>query len=516
MSFPTRPSAVTRYAVTRLLERARTERHLPPMCLRVIGLLAVGVAAACNGNGGGGSGGGSGGGEVQPGTRVVDMIPASLGGEASQDAEPFLAVLPGDAAIMAASAFTPNPAGSSSTTAPIYVTQDSGKTWALRATVPSDVTTADITEAFDGGGGDLYAGILSVSASLLLDELKTGDVFSLAPMSVQASRGNVDQPFVRATSVGTADRVYIGMNDFDAPSGQTATVDVSQNGGASYATARLETRASAEQDGPSVRPSVATDHTVYVAYFGWRAFSGNVATSDVVVVRDDNGGAGPTRFRDLVDPGDGLPGRIVAHNVTIPWSNAPTLGQERIGSTLSLAVDPNHSATVYIAWADRVGSGDIYTVHVRRSTDRGVTWSGDLRTLTNATNASLAVADNGTVGLLYQQVSGSGAASRWVTHLERTKDGFATTSDLVLATVPANAPAPDFLPYLGDYTGLLAVGGELRGVFSANNTPDSTDFPQGVVYQRSADFAAHRLVDGTGTTIAVSIDPFYFSVPVLP
>lgn len=489
------------------------------MRIAAVGLLAVGVAAGCQGNGGGSGGGsGGGGGEVQPGTRVVNMVPASLSGETSQDAEPFLAVLPGNTAIMAASAFTPNPAGSSSTTAPVYVTQDSGRTWALRATVPSDVTTADITEAFDGGGGDLYAGILSLSTSLLLDELKTGDVFSFTPMMVQASRGDVDQPFVRATSVGAADRVYIGMNDFDAPAGHTATVDVSQNGGGSYTPFRLETRSTADQDGPSIRPAVAADGTVYAAYFGWRSFDGSVATSDVVVVRDDAGAAGANAFQALVDPGDGLSGRIVAHNVTIPWSNAPTLGQERIGSTLALAVDPNHSGVVYVAWADRVGSGTagVYTIHLRRSTDRGATWSGDVRTVGSATNAALAIADNGTVGFLYQQVSGSGATSRWVTHLERSKDGFVTASDLVLATVPANAPAPDFLPYLGDYAGLVAAGGELRGVFSANNTPDSTDFPQGVVYQRSVDFATHRLLDGAGATVAVSIDPFYFSVPVLP
>jgi hypothetical protein len=483
--------------------------------MRIGAVLLVVVAAGCKGGNGGGGGAG-GGGEVQPGTRVVNMIPASLSGEASQDAEPFLAVLSGNSAIMAASAFTPNPAGPSSTTAPIFVTQDSGRTWALRATVPSDVTTADITEAFDGGGGDLYAGILSLSGDLVLDELKTGDVFSLTPMSVQASRSNVDQPFVRATSVGTADRVYIGMNDFDAPAGRTATVDVSQNGGTNFTSVRLETRSTADQDGPSIRPSVAADRTVYAAYFGWRSFDGNVATSDVVVVRDDSGAAGSNKFGSLIDPGDGLPGRIVAHNVTIPWSNAPTLGQERIGSTLTIAVDPNHSEVVYVAWADRVGSGDIYTIHLRRSIDRGATWSADIRTAVNATNASLAVADNGTVGFLYQQVSGSGATSRWVTHLERSKDGFVTTSDLVLATVPANTPAPDFLPYLGDYTGLMAVGGELRGVFSANNTPDTTSFPQGVVYQRSVDFSTRRLLDGGGATVAVSIDPFYFSVPVLP
>ena len=45
--------------------------------------------------------------------------------------------------------------------------------------------------------------------------------------------------------------------------------------------------------------------------------------------------------------------------------------------------------------------------------------------------------------------------------------------------------------------------------------PDSANFPQGVVYQRRVDFATHRLLDGSGAPVAVSIDPFFFSVPVL-
>src|SRR5207253_5004239 len=213
----------------------------------------------------------------------------------------------------------------------------------------------------------------------------------------------IDQPFVRTTGVGSADRVYIGLNDFDAPDGRTATVDVSLNGGATYTSRRIETRGTLGQNGPSIRPAVAQDHTVYVAYFGWRSQTGSDVTSDVVVVRDDSGATGATPFRDLLDPSDHLAGRLVATHVTIPWSNAPTLGQERIGSTLSIAVNPLHSDTVYMAWADRVGTGDSYTVHLRRTGDRGATWSGDRRTVTNATNASRAVAANGTVGLLYPQ-----------------------------------------------------------------------------------------------------------------
>jgi len=449
------------------------------------------------------------------GVRVVDLIPASLSGETWQDAEPFLALYDSNPKLMAASAFTPNPGGSTSATAPIFVSNDGGDSWTLRNTLPSEGMTADITHGVGGTPPVLYAGIMKVPG-FPLNELKAKDFFSPATMTLQASRADIDQPFVRTTAVGSPDRVYVGLNDFDAPDGRTATVDVSLDGGATYASRRIETRTTAGQNGPSVRPAVAQDLTIYVAFFGWRSNAGSDVTSDVVVVRDDHGATRAAPFKDLVDPSDHLPGRLVATHVTIPWSNAPTLGQERIGSTLSIAVNPLHSDTLYLAWADRVGTGDIYTVHVRRSGDRGATWSNDLRAATNATNASLAVAANGSVGLLYQQVTGSGSASRWVTRLERSRDGFATHQDVVLADVPATTPAFQFLPYIGDYNGLLARGDRFLGIFSANNTPDSTNFPQGVVYQRRVDFPTHRLLDGGGAAVAVSIDPFFFSVPVLP
>src|SRR5947208_1304589 len=341
---------------------------------------------------------------------------------------------------MAASAFTPNPGGMIGGLAPIFVSQDGGRTWTLNNIVPSSGMTSDITHGFDAsGGGKFYAGILRLPGALLLNELVTRNFTSASPMSVLASRNEVDQPFVAVMASAGGDRIYVGNNDFNVTDGRTATVDVSLDGGGSWNAIRIESRATAGQDGPSIRPTVARDGTVYVAYFGWRSFSGGIAVSDVVVVRDDVGASGSNSFRALTDT-DGLPGRQVVRSVSIPWSNAPTLGQERTGSTLSIAVDPNDSRTVYLAWADRVGTGDIYTIHVRRSTDRGATWSGDLRTLTNATDASLAVSTNGTVGLLYQQVTGSGGTSRWVTRLEQSRDGFATHQDVVLATVPATTP----------------------------------------------------------------------------
>ncbi len=445
--------------------------------------------------------------------KVVDMIPASLSGEENQDSEPFLSVHPLDPRKMAASAFTPNPGGPASGVAPLFVSEDGGNTWTLRNVVPSAgaVGTGDITHASTGGtAAKLYAGILRIPGNSLLNELMTLDFASSTPMTVQASRSQVDQPFVQAARIGVNDRIYVGNNDFNAAP-RSATVDVSPDGGTTWKPVRVEPRNTAGQDGPSVRPTVARDGTVYAAYFGWRSFDGSIAISDVVVVRDD---AGADTFRALKGP-DGLPGRFVAQGVSIPWSNAPTLGQERIGSTLSIAADPNTSATIYVAWGDRAGTRDIYTIHVRRSTDGGTSWSTDLRAIVNATNVALAIANNGTVGLLYQQVVGSGSSSRWETRLEQTRDGFATTQSTALASVPADTPPPQFLPYIGDYAYVLAAGDEFRGVFSANNTPDPADFPQGVRYQRRVNATSKTLEDASGRSVAVSIDPFYFSSPVI-
>src|SRR6266513_4909414 len=220
------------------------------------------------------------------GVRVVDMIPASLSGETWQDAEPFLTTFASNPNILAASAFTPNPGGPASTTAPIYVSDDGGNTWSLRNTLPSNVQTADITHA-GGQSPALYATILS-TPSIALKDLETNDVLSATTMTQDATRPNVDQPFVRAVRAASTDRLYVGINDFAAPNGRTATVDVSLNGGTTFTSRRIESRNTLGQNGPSIRPAVAQNNTVYVAYFGWRSNAGDTIRSDVVVAREDN------------------------------------------------------------------------------------------------------------------------------------------------------------------------------------------------------------------------------------
>ncbi len=446
--------------------------------------------------------------------RVVNMIPRSLSGETNQDSEPNLAVNPANVLQMAASAFTPNPAGAGN--APIYITTDGGETWLLSPIVPSQVETADITLRFAATSNNLYSGVLRRPA-IDLAVLRTPDVTSGAVMTVLGSRPNVDQPYVEATTDLTGgppghDRVFIGSNDFNSPGGRTATVDQTGDGASpppsGFASARIEARSTSGQDGPSIRPAYNSDGTVYGAFFHWRSNG----TKDVVVVRDDSNGT--HNFTDLLDKSDSQVGSLVATGLNIPFENFShtDFGQERQGSNLSIAVDPMNSSRVYVAWADK--SGTTYSLHVRKSADRGVTWSGDIRTVANATNPALAVNNAGLLGFLYQEVQGAGgplASQRWVTHFERTTTDFAAIDDKILATVPASTPAAQFLPYVGDYIHLLAIEDDFYGVFSANNAPNQANFPNGVSYQRNANFATNQLLAVNNTTpVAPSIDPFFF------
>ena len=449
--------------------------------------------------------------------RVVNMIPAALAGETNQDSEPNIAVNPERPSDIVGTAFTPAPMGGGF--APIYVSTDSGNTWTLRNVVPGNGSfgTGDITVGFATTGGVLYAGILSGTTGRL-QILRTANATSNTPMTSLVDRGSEDQPWVVAGSVVVGgvsqDRVYVGNEDGNQPNGMTATVDVSQNAAtapapAGFSPIQLERRATIFKDGPPIRIALHPDGTVYAAFQRW-APTGPFPNLnvDITVTRDDNWGAGAPPFAALVDSGDGVVGQIVASNRFMRFN--ANMGQERLGADLSIAVDPSDSSTVWIAWCDRVGgvSGTDWTLHVRRSTDRGQTWSADVRTVTNAKNPSLAVNSNRLLGLVYQEFTGT----QWVTRLELTADAWATSAEAhVLHQAPSNTPARTFLPYIGDYIRMLAVGRQFYGVFSGNNTPDMANFPSGVTYQRGADWNTHTLLNTNGVTpVAVSIDPFFF------
>jgi hypothetical protein len=389
--------------------------------------------------------------------------------------------------------------------------------------VPSgDGMTGDISLDFGRRGGALYTGILRGGSYLRQLTLRTPNPFTATMMTALTDNSTQirDQPYVSATTFDDSgtdrDRVYVGVNNFSNGTGQTASAEFSVDARtaaapAGFTTQRIEARSTAGQDMPAVRFAVHNTGVIYGIFYRWASGSLPSAACDVIVVRDDSSATGANPFTNLTDPSDGVAGRIVAAGVTVPAFPA-SLGQNRlVASNLSIAVHPTNTGTVYVAWADRVGTND-YTLHVRRSTDSGATWSADLLTITNATNPALAINSSGTVGFLYQALTGTAPNQRWETHFRRTSDG-TTWSDLVLANTANSTPARAFDPYIGDYAEVVAVGRTFYGIFSASNFPDLNNFPQGVTYQRNVNFTTQRLRNETNTAdVAVSIDPFFFKV----
>jgi len=450
---------------------------------------------------------------------LVNMIPKSLSGETHQDSEPTIAVNPKNPLQIAASAFTPDP--SHGPRAPIYISTDGGATWTLNSIVPSTVAdgsaTADITVAFGSSSDILYAGIIRFpfsGAQTRINILRTTDFQSSTTMKVLVDRqgAGVDQPYVQAITRGGKDLVYVGDNDFNAPSGNTATIDQTLDGGASKPTfkkIRIESRSTPGQDGPPVRPAVHADGTVYAVFHSWKSFDNQTGEgmADIVVVRDDHGGNSTKPFTDLIDPIDNKAGMRVVRGAKFNFNGEK--GQQRLGGDVALCVDPTNSDIIYIAYNDDQPNG-VYALHLLRSTDRGKTWSPELRRLDDALNPALAINSAGKIGFLYQRLMGIGAAQQWVTRFESSTNGTTWTA-ITLSQAPASRPRKDFDPYLGDYEHLQAVGKDFYGVFSANNTPKKANFPSGIVYQRNANWETNTLLDVDNITpVGISIDPFFF------
>jgi hypothetical protein len=453
---------------------------------------------------------------------VVNMIPQGLSGESNTDSEPNLAVNPSNTQHIAASAFTPDPMGGAN--APIYISTDGGRSWVLNSIVPGNdpkTGTHDITLRFASTGNVLYAAIQRGDATNLLNILRTNDFTSANPMTELVTRQGVDQPYLEAISVAGKDRVYVGYSDLNAQG--TATVDRSLNGATAPVPVPIDMRprGTCHKGAPSIRPAIHKSGIVYAAFFRWTKCDNAPFTTDIVVVRDDNFAASPTgaftALRERPAPaGDSMPGVRVAKDRLVPFG-VQILGFQRAGSRISMAVDPNNSQRVYVAWGDGADVAN-YALHVRRSSDGGATWSSnDLRTIPSATNPSLATNRGGRVGLLYQKLTGTAPNQRWETHLERSDDNFATPpTDLILHHAPdtvGHEQGRNDVP-LGDYNQLLAVDQAFYGVFSGNNQPHNANFPYGVKYQRNANFATGKLLALDNVTeVKASIDPFFFKVP---
>ena len=453
--------------------------------------------------------------------RVVNVIPQSLSGETNFDSEPTITVNPANPQQIVLTSFTPDTAAPV-TTGPYFFSTDGGVSWAQNSVIPGGTSTfgtKDICARFGGSSGVLYAGILRGDGSFRLHILRKANFAGPGLMAVLLDRTPVDQPWVTAATAGNTDRVYVSNNDISQrPTGNTASIDFdldAANTAAFASIARLETRPSAaigggnSQDGPSVRTAIHRSGVVYAAFFGWRTFASPNIT-DIVVCRDNNWGQAVPPFSDLVDP-DTNSGLRVATGVSVA-ALGTLLGTQRIGSNLTIAVDPRNSQRVYVAWCDGLATvASPYTLRVRRSDNGGQNWTPDLFTVANATNPGLAVNNQGVVGLLYQQLASVSGTNRWRTHLVRSTDHMATVAtDHTLADVIDSSAGSTITVIIGDYADLIAIGKDFYGAFSGQNAPVMANFPQGVTYLRNANFGTGTLLATDNVTpVSASVDPFF-------
>ncbi len=454
--------------------------------------------------------------------QIVNMIPNAQSNETAQDREPNLAINSATPNQLVGTAFTPNPLGATTPpSAPIFFSQDGGQTWVLNSIVPSNISTGDITSKFGTTTNWLYTGILRIpaatGATLTMDIFRTNNVAGTALMPQLQTRNSPDQPYAyAATPPDGIDRMYVGNNDLGILP-RSAAVDLSLNASATtptLSTAVIERRTPTGQDGPPVRLAIHPEGTLYAIHVQRTATSGTLRTANIVVTRDDNWGTGTNPFSDLTDPGDGLAGRIVVTGIQFTFSgNNISLGQERTGDRVAIAVDPNNDRSVYVAWVDNTGTGT-NNIHIRRSTDSGANWSAnDLYAVNNAINPDIAVNSQGEVAFSYQQLAGG----NWSSIIERTTNDFANRTTNVLNTFPDNTPAGGtFFPYLGDYAYLTTMpsGKNFVGVFSASNDPTPARFPTvQPAWQRNLNTTTNQLRNLANTAnVAISIDPYFYRV----
>src|SRR5215469_9159415 len=335
-----------------------------------------------------------------PNITIVDLIPQASSAETGQNSEPSLAIDPLDPNDIIAGVF-------SRTSTLFYLSTDGGATWSPYGTLSSN----DKSMAWTADGSAALAVTLTSSSDLSLYSGTTSSGNFGAPIFTYDginNTNNTDQPWIRT---GPSNHVYIGYNDLGASGAQTASVLVSTDGGTTFTPVsfdRVVSPATVGQDAPSIRLAV-DGSTVYAAFTQYTSLPqtdsahNNYYNAQVVVVRSDQGGT--DGFTALGPGGNGV---SVSGPITSVLSNRDnsiiTLGQERTGGDLAIAVDPNNSQHVVVAYgtAGPIGSGQLQLA-VAESTDGGVTWTTEYTTPLAVRSAlpALAIAANGTIGLLY-------------------------------------------------------------------------------------------------------------------
>jgi hypothetical protein len=449
---------------------------------------------------------------------VIDVIPNAASAETGQNSEPSLAVDPINPNMMISGTFSSTPSGND-LSSPYWISTNGGTSWSGFGALPASDKT--IAWRQDGVAAlTTTLNVVSFPPPTLVDKLTTfqsGATNFGAAINTSANQ-SVDQPWIRT---GPGGQTYVAFNGFNAANagGKTATIEVSSNNGANFSTPVVlgtVSPAGGQDARRCARPSSAARSMRRspggVPRNGCRHPEHRLYRSNVVVAKSTNAGAS-------------FAAGVTAANTNGYFSNTNntplTLGQERTGSDIAIAVDPNNANRVVVAYgsAGTTPTSGTLQLHVVESTDGGTTWTNKFTTSSSVRSAlpGLTITTDGQIGLLYASFDPSANNPRPLSqHLVTTSDDFATTTDSVLGTETNATPLLDFNPYLGDFYDLTSVGNTMYGIFSASNDDNGILASYAsATFQRdfigTPNTASFQLKDLSNNNVGLSIDPFVFS-----
>ncbi|HEU5400151.1 MAG TPA: sialidase family protein [Terriglobales bacterium] len=382
------------------------------------------------------------------------------------DTEPSIAVDPSNPLRIAIVSFS-EPWGAGNINAPVWVSTDGGNSWTKLKQIPQPPTQllgpGDQKVAFDSTGRVLIAEL----DFGLNDFVYRQAGAPTSNLTAGSSYGN-DQPHLDVDKISTSpcfNHVYSPwLNTSASPA--RSNVERSDDFGVTVANVAA---GDSGLNNRTTRIAVAPNGKAYIIYKTREgAIDSNFESAHFRVMRSDDCGATWTAIGDS--------GVAVHSGTAVTWftNNFGNPAKGKVGRARSsdawIAADPS-SGDIYAAFVNRDSSG-LGQIFVARSVDQGLTWSSTR--ITDGTHHSaypeIAVAGNGTVGVLYIDFDDSGSKTIFRHRLALSFDHNSTWSSSNLQNMDPGPIANASSGFLwGDYEGLTAVGNTFYGVFTGQS-----------------------------------------------
>jgi hypothetical protein len=404
---------------------------------------------------------------------MVDVANDTTDPKHIPDSEPSIAVNPRNPQEISIVTFSEN--WSATTKAPVWRSTDGGQTWTKILMLPRPPSNgsgpADQHIGYDARG-NFFLAELDSPAGPIVDYIYRQEPAGSVTTMPGAAYG-ADQPHIGIDLSGgpCSNRIYSPW--LRVKSIARSMVSNSLNSGVSLTD--VEVGDNSAFPNRTTRITIAPNGSVFIVYKTQEGTGDpNFQKAHFRVLRSDDCGK---TWDPLGASGTSVHGAAQVQTwFTNDFGNlAKSLKTNRARSSDAwIAVNPVNG-DVYVVYVNKDASG-FGQLFVARSTDRGVTWTST-RVTDGAHHSAfpeIAVAGNGTIGVLYIDYDDSGSGVKFRHRFARSFDNGQHWTDKILQTMDPeqliNAPDREDEGFLwGDYEGLTAFGNTFYGAFTGQS-----------------------------------------------